>query len=215
MGSFSGVQKVAAKRIGIPFDDYIERMANEKWCTVCKSWKLRNSFCIDNSRGDGLGSKCVDCRCVKERKSIKGRVSTFKGKSHSERAKKTLSEKRIFSIQNGQILPPMTGKKHTLDARKKMSQSMRANSKKGADSHSYKDGKLVERRGIRFSSKYKQWRFDVYLRDNFTCQKCGDNKGGNLNAHHIKPFADYPELRFEVSNGLTLCENCHKEAHKK
>ena len=39
---------------------------------------------------------------------------------------------------------------------------------------------------------------------------CGDNKGGKLNAHHIKSFADYPELRFEVSNGITYCEDCHK-----
>lgn len=58
------------------------------------------------------------------------------------------------------------------------------------------------------------WRSQIFERDDFTCQKCFI-KGGRLNAHHIKSWANFPELRFEVSNGLTLCVNCHKEIHKK
>ena len=90
---------------------------------------------------------------------------------------------------------------------------LRERSKKGSDSHSFKDGKLEERRGQRFSIEYKRWRFDVFSRDKFTCQKCGYNKGGNLNAHHIKTFAEYPELRFDINNGITYCEPCHKLEH--
>ena len=37
---------------------------------------------------------------------------------------------------------------------------------------------------------------------------CG-NVGGYLNAHHIKKFSEYPELRFELSNGMTMCRDCH------
>jgi len=52
----------------------------------------------------------------------------------------------------------------------------------------------------------------VFKRDNWICQKCGQ-KGGKLHPHHIKHFADYPELRFEVDNGITLCRDCHKTKH--
>lgn len=58
-----------------------------------------------------------------------------------------------------------------------------------------------------------QWRQKVFSRDRFSCQICG-KVGGNLNAHHIMPWADYPELRYQVSNGITLCEMCHRAVHK-
>jgi hypothetical protein len=58
------------------------------------------------------------------------------------------------------------------------------------------------------------WRSSIFKRDQFTCQKC-NQVGGKLNAHHIKPWADFPELRFDMSNGVTLCVNCHREIHKK
>lgn len=63
-------------------------------------------------------------------------------------------------------------------------------------------------------SEYKAWRKAVYERDTYTCQKCGE-KGGRLNAHHIKPYAFYMELRYSVPNGITLCEKCHRDEHRK
>ncbi|TDX49118.1 HNH endonuclease [Orenia marismortui] len=62
---------------------------------------------------------------------------------------------------------------------------------------------------------YKNWRLKVYERDNFTCQKCGDDKGGNLVAHHIESFRDNPDLRLAINNGITLCEKCHNNFHNK
>ena len=66
---------------------------------------------------------------------------------------------------------------------------------------------------VRESKAYREWRDSIYQRDNYICQKCGA-RGGNLNAHHIKSYAKYPDLRLEISNGITLCEQCHKELHK-
>lgn len=66
----------------------------------------------------------------------------------------------------------------------------------------------------RHSAEYSKWRTAVFERDGFKCQECGQ-VGGTLNAHHIKEFAKYPELRFDVDNGITLCEKCHKDLHRR
>lgn len=60
----------------------------------------------------------------------------------------------------------------------------------------------------------KAWRKAVFARDNYTCQECG-KCGPCLVAHHKQPWADHPELRFDVDNGITLCETCHDKAHGK
>lgn len=65
----------------------------------------------------------------------------------------------------------------------------------------------------RDSAEYAQWRTRVFERDDFVCQNCG-KRGGRLNAHHIKGFAKYPDLRTDLDNGITLCEECHRFAHK-
>lgn len=62
---------------------------------------------------------------------------------------------------------------------------------------------------IRKSLKYEVWRKLVFKRDKYTCQECGFI-GGYLNAHHIKSFSKYPELRLDINNGTTLCTKCHK-----
>lgn len=62
----------------------------------------------------------------------------------------------------------------------------------------------------RKSWEYKKWRQDVWKRDNFTCQCCGKTINDIvLNAHHIRNFSDCEELRYDVDNGITLCEECH------
>ena len=62
---------------------------------------------------------------------------------------------------------------------------------------------------LRQSSEYKAWRDAVFLRDDWTCQICS-KRGGPLEAHHIKSWADFPTLRFVISNGSTQCFNCHR-----
>lgn len=68
----------------------------------------------------------------------------------------------------------------------------------------------------RKSVAYKKWRKTVFERDNYTCQDCGIRNTKGLGrtvrmvADHIKPFALHKELRLDIHNGQTLCEDCHK-----
>jgi len=88
--------------------------------------------------------------------------------------------------------------------------------KRGELSYAWKGGISPANVLIRSGSESKNWKISVYERDNYTCQKCGQI-GYKLNAHHIKSFSKHPELRFDVDNGITYCENCHKNGgfHKK
>jgi hypothetical protein len=64
------------------------------------------------------------------------------------------------------------------------------------------------------SPEYKFWRIAVFARDAFRCQACG-TVGKKIQAHHIKSWANFPHLRYEVSNGTTLCAKpCHLEANR-
>jgi len=65
----------------------------------------------------------------------------------------------------------------------------------------------------RASLEYKKWRIDVFVRDNFTCRDCGQVRG-KIEAHHIQKFLQFPSLRYDVNNGLTLCRKCHINVHR-
>lgn len=70
-----------------------------------------------------------------------------------------------------------------------------------------------EKMAIRRSGQYNEWRKAVFERDEYTCQSCGQ-RGGILNAHHIKQFAKYPDERLNLDNGITLCKDCHRAVHR-
>ncbi len=77
----------------------------------------------------------------------------------------------------------------------------------------WKDGSSLIRERAKVGYKLSLWRKKVFKRDYYTCQQC--SKKGELHAHHIKSFADYPKLRFSISNGVTLCIHCHGKVHGK
>lgn len=81
--------------------------------------------------------------------------------------------------------------------------------RRGTLANNWRGGITPENAKIRASDETKAWRIAVFERDDYTCQVCGD-RGGNKHADHIKPFALFPELRFDVSNGRTLCIPCHR-----
>lgn len=81
---------------------------------------------------------------------------------------------------------------------------------RGANHPQWKGGTGTKRHQLMSKIEYKLWRIAVFTRDNYTCQMC-KTRGVVLEADHIKPWALYPELRYAIDNGRTLCVSCHRQ----
>lgn len=152
-------------------------------------------------------------------KQLKSRI----GYKHSEETRKKLSES-LIGKKTGRIpksafkkgnKPWNTGKKRPKfsdETLRKMGDSHR-----GSKCHLWKGGINPINNTIRKSLEYKLWRKSIFERDNYTCIWCGYKSNTKINgksdicADHIKPFSIYPELRFAIDNGRTLCIKCHQK----
>jgi len=119
------------------------------------------------------------------------------GYHHTEEAKAKISAAGIGHAATGPEY-------QTAETRAKMSAAHR-----GFLNANWQGGITPETQRIRNSPEYAIWRTAIFERDHYTCQECGDSTGGNLEAHHIHEFAKYPDERFVVDNGKTLCVKCH------
>jgi len=119
---------------------------------------------------------------------------------------KKLSKEHIEKLRIAQ-----TGSKKSVATRIKM-----AKAHSGDKTNFWKGGvsekNRTERQQIMSTIEYKLWREGVFIRDDYTCVFCGQ-RGGDLEADHIKSFKDYPELRLALDNGRTLCVACHRAVH--
>lgn len=143
----------------------------------------------------------------------------YKGFKHSKETREKMSKTRK---ERGIVPPNRKGIPHTEEHKKKIGQSNKityssvelrkkmSDIQKGDKSYWWKGGITDSLIQIRNGLDYKLWRESVYKRDDYTCVFCGE-RGGELNADHIKSFALYPELRFAIDNGRTLCVECHRK----
>ena len=56
---------------------------------------------------------------------------------------------------------------------------------------------------------YANFRKSVRKRDGNKCMYPGCGSRSRLHVHHIKKWASHPSMRYDVSNGITLCKKCH------
>lgn len=169
-------------------------------CPICDStFHIPNSHahkrrtcskeCGKEYRKSHLNTGCFN---VGHGQSNTGKTWFKKGHKPSEKA---IEQGRIrFSLNKGKKLPH----------------------RQGQNCPRWKGGITPINHAIRTSIDFINWRRQVFERDNYACQICGcrngDGKSHFLHAHHVKRFAEYPSLRFDVANGMTLCNACHKIA---
>lgn len=182
-----------------------------KICPICNNlfsgpnWYIKNlKYCSNKCVGVRNRGENNPMKLLENREKL--RIANL-GKKTSEETKKKLHKihKKNWKIgreklnsgnfQKG-IIPWNTGKKCLQLS--------------GQNHGAWKGGITPLYKKIRQSFEYQQWRKSIFERDNYTCQKC-NQRGKKLQADHIKKFALYPELRFDLNNGRTLCIPCHKE----
>ena len=192
-----GVYKRTAKHIA---ESISHLPKNPQYWKGKKFSKEHRRKLSENSAGM-LGKKHT--KEAKRKMSISkiGKNTWSKGRKVSNETKRKISESRLGEKHWNY------GKKLSIKTRKKMSVAQ-----KGEKSHLWRGGITKANVLIRCSLKYRLWRQKVFERDDYTCVFCKRKKevSGKLNADHIKPFADYPKLRFDISNGRTLCIDCHE-----
>jgi hypothetical protein len=123
----------------------------------------------------------------------------------------------LFSEKSKEKMSDSAKGKHHYWLGKKMSKEHRIKmgiAHKGEKNNHWKGGISTENHKLRTSIEFRLWREAVFARDNWTCQNC-KIKGNELHPHHIKSFSKYPELRFAIDNGITLCSICHRKLHFK
>ncbi len=120
------------------------------------------------------------------------------GRHHSKETIEKIRKSRIGKSSG------MIGKKQSEETKRKMSLSHGGS---GIPQYSTK------RYYHKCDWRYKEWRSKVFERDNWTCQTC-NKRGIPLEPHHIKGWTKYPELRYEVENGVSLCIECHRLTRK-
>lgn len=145
---------------------------------------------------------CFSCGKIGERNPQYGKIgknNPLFGKHRTEETKNKISKSKLGIPISEEHKDKLRGKRPHLSGK---------NNPKW--DHSKTDEERLQKRAY---PEYHNWRLAVYERDNYTCKLCGNNKGGNLNSHHIDSYASNPDKRTLLENGVTLCNSCHKNFH--
>jgi len=149
------------------------------------------------------------------------------GKIRTPEMKKRYSESKMGEKN------PMYGKKYSKKEKEKMSEilkgrmpwnhrrrlskvhkeniriAMLKHAARGESHYRWNLDREAVRRDLRNDPEYKQWRYRVFKRDRHVCRMNNQDCFGKVQAHHILPWKGYPKERYNINNGITLCQAHH------
>ena len=163
-------------------------------------------------------------RTEKHLTNLKNWASNRKGKKHSEATKIKIGKSNSVSRPNMRgEKNPFYGKKHSEQTKeinkiahlnKRQSEELKIKRglyQKGENHWNWiKDRTLIKQNEKKhLCTRYRNWMFDVKERDNWKCKINNSDCSGRLESHHILDWKNYPELRYDINNGITLCHAHH------
>lgn len=145
-----------------------------------------------------------------------GENNPFYGKHHTNESKEKIkATKKLNGTEPIGENNPMYGKSRTKEEKEKISHTrVKKGVAKKEQNPNWRGGISKNRKTEMATTQYKNWRTSVFERDDYTCCICG-TRGGNLEAHHIVSWISNQTLRYDISNGQTLCRKCHIKTFKK
>ncbi len=139
---------------------------------------------------------------------------TLKGRPSHAWTKESREKARLAKLGKSS---PMKGKKHSESTIEKIRQTKLKNVLRGEKNHRWiKDRTKLktDERKKSYDTKYKYWMLEVKKRDKWKCRLLNDDCSGRLESHHILNWIEFPELRYEINNGITLCHFHHPKGRK-
>ena len=193
----------------LPESDIVNRLLNTEATTrsIANEYGCSDSIIKLIFRKYTNKEQRLETKIRKQKSSLSGRKNPQLGEWRKTHDVWT-GRKHSIETKNKQSLAKKD-KKHTMA--QNIAQSARL---QGIDIEEWNGFATVEMQRKKSSREYTEWRKAVFERDNYTCQKCGTRAGRGknivLHPHHLKSKSKYPELMFNINNGLTLCKSCHK-----
>lgn len=183
-----------------------------------KNWVERLYIYGHNTKGKNYsnrkGHKHSEAEKIKYGKSIKKWWDNNKGSEVVKERNRKIGEKNKVKLK---------GRKLSQEHKDKVVQALKINTQspkrivnlgRGETHYNWQGGISRKNDNLRKSNMWRTWRKAVFERDNYICQNkvcsyCQNKKGITIHPHHIKPISKFPELSFDINNGVTYCEDFH------
>ena len=204
-----------------------------KTCSKCKIEKLVNEFSNNKTTRDGLSCWCRKCQGKYSKEYLqRPKVKQYRREyqeGYQEEYRHRLPKCEICGIQLS-AYGIRRCRKHVIFTEKRIENMSMARKREwatGKRKGGWTQSEIAKqkirnaqieiwgldpwnrKKSYRNDRSYIKWMREVKKRDNNICQLRDENCSGYNIVHHIKNWRNHPELRYDINNGITLCQFHH------